>query len=173
MAALLLRNRLLGTDDGDDRQETLPLHRIGFPRHAAPAIASLLAKLPHQDILATTIDLPLQTALERLVSQQLQPLPPRVSIAALVVDAQSREIRAIVSGDGSAARAGALDLTLAWRSPGSALKPFLYGLAFQDGIVRPDTTIDDLPRHFGSYAPENFDRSFAGPSARPRRCSVR
>jgi len=48
------------------------------------------------------------------------------------------------------------------RSPGSALKPFVYALAFEGGIARPDSVIADLPLRFGSYAPENFDRGFAG-----------
>ena len=57
-----------------------------------------------------------------------RPMPPRASLSAMVVDAESREVRAVVSGDGSRGRGGALDLTRAWRSPGSALKPLLYGL---------------------------------------------
>jgi penicillin-binding protein 1C len=48
------------------------------------------------------------------------------------------------------------------RSPGSALKPLIYALAFEAGIVRPDTLLEDLPRRFGDYAPENYDRAFAG-----------
>ena len=55
-----------------------------------------------------------------------------------------------------------IDLTLAVRSPGSALKPFIYAMAFADGIAAPDTVVPDLPRRFGGYAPENFDRGFAG-----------
>ena len=59
-------------------------------------------------------------------------------------------------------RAGALDLTRAVRSPGSAMKPFIYAMAFEDGIAGPETRVEDLPRHFGAYAPEDFDRGFAG-----------
>ena len=51
---------------------------------------------------------------------------------------------------------------MAVRSPGSALKPFIYAMAFADGIAAPDTMVPDLPRRFGGYAPENFDRGFAG-----------
>src|ERR1700745_2370117 len=49
-----------------------------------------------------------------------------------------------------------------WRSPGSTLKPFIYGLAFEDGFVHPESLIDDRPIRFGSYAPENFDQTFQG-----------
>ena len=81
----------------------------------------------------------------------------------LIADAETREIRALYPGvwrDQS--RSGALDLTLAVRSPGSALKPFVYAMAFADGIAAPDTVVPDLPRRFGGYAPENFDRGFTG-----------
>jgi len=78
-------------------------------------------------------------------------------------DTATREVRALVAGDwANESRAGALDLTRAVRSPGSALKPFLYALAFERGLVTPGTLIADLPRHFGAYAPENFSRDFAG-----------
>ena len=105
----------------------------------------------------------MQQALERLAGERLQTLPPHVSLAMLVADAQTRELRAAYAGAwGDQGRAGALDLTQAVRSPGSALKPFIYALAFQDGIVAPDTVLADLPRRYGAYAPENFDRGFAG-----------
>ncbi len=111
----------------------------------------------------TTLDLPLQAALERLARTRLQSLPRRASLAILVADAATREILALYPGAwGDPARAGALDLTRAERSPGSALKPFIYAMAFADGIVAPETPVPDLPLHFGSYAPENFDRGFAG-----------
>jgi penicillin-binding protein 1C len=53
-------------------------------------------------------------------------------------------------------------MTRAVRSPGSTLKPFIYGLAFEDGFVHPESLIDDRPVRFGSYAPENFDMTFQG-----------
>ena len=59
-------------------------------------------------------------------------------------------------------RAGQVDMTRALRSPGSTLKPFIYGLGFEDGFVHPETLIDDRPMRFGNYAPENFDLTFQG-----------
>ena len=53
-------------------------------------------------------------------------------------------------------------MTRAVRSPGSTLKPFIYGLAFDDGVVAPETLVDDAPRRFGSYLPQNFDKRFYG-----------
>ena len=114
-------------------------------------------------ILRTTLDLPLQVALERLVAERLEGMPDRASVAVLVADAATREVRALVSGRwGDETRAGAMDLTRAVRSPGSALKPFLYAQAFADGVARPESLLTDLPRHFGAYAPENFDHGHAG-----------
>ena len=153
--AQALRDRVLAEAAG----VPVPTARIPFPRHAAQALAAL-----HPGpVLRTTLDLPLQAGLERLAGARLDAMGERVSIALLVADAGSREIRALVSGRwGDEARGGQLDLTRAVRSPGSALKPFLYALAFRDGVARPDTPLLDLPRHFGGYAPENYMRGHAG-----------
>lgn len=154
-AARLVRDRILAADGGD-----VPRSRLPMPRHAPQVVARLAG--PAQ--VTTTLDLPLQFALERLASDQLRRLPERASLALLVVDTHTREIRAVVSGGAGVgeARAGALDLTRAVRSPGSAMKPFIYAMAFEDGIAGPETGVEDLPRHFGAYAPEDFDRGFAG-----------
>ncbi len=138
----------------------VPRARAPFPRHAAQAVAGALELGP---VLRTTLDLPLQAGLERMAAARLETLPERVSLAILVADAPTRQIRALVSGRwGDEARGGALDLTRAVRSPGSALKPFLYAMAFEQGLARPDTALLDLPRHFGGYAPENYTRGHAG-----------
>ncbi len=114
--------------------------------------------------LHTTLSRPLQITLQRLADERLADLPANASLAIVIADAASREIRAIVSGGsaGGEGRAGALDLTRALRSPGSALKPFIYAMAFEDGVAAPSRVVSDLPRRFGGYAPENFDRGFAG-----------
>ena len=154
-AARQIRDRILRADGGD-----IPRSRLPLPRHAPQAVARLSGSAR----VITTLDLPLQFALERLASEQLRRLPERASLALLVLDADTREIRAIISGSETTneARASAMDLTRAERSPGSALKPFIYAMAFEDGIAGPETLLEDVPRHFGSYAPEDFDRGFAG-----------
>ena len=158
--ARIPRDRILGADGG-----AMPSARLPMPRHAWQAVAGLAAPgTPTSGRLETTLDLPLQAALERLAADRLATSPERASVAMLVLDAGTREIRASVSGGdaGREARSGALDLTRAVRSPGSALKPFIYAMAFEDGIAGPETRLMDLPRHFGAYAPEDFDRGFAG-----------
>ncbi len=157
--ARALRDRVLALYEPAAIGAPLPTHRVPLPRHAPQIVAAL----PPARRIATTLDLPLQAALERLANAQLAALPERASMALLIADARTREVRAIYGGAwGQESRAGALDLSRAIRSPGSALKPFIYALAFQDGITAPDAWLSDLPRHFGGYAPENFDRGFAG-----------
>jgi penicillin-binding protein 1C len=137
----------------------VPRRRVALPRLAPQAMAAL----PRAPRVETTLERPLQAALERLAAERLAGLPERASLALLIADLRRREIRALVGGDwGAEGRAGALDLTRAVRSPGSALKPFIYALAFAEGLGGPDSVIDDVPRRFGGYAPENFDRGFAG-----------
>ncbi|WP_424811807.1 penicillin-binding protein 1C [Roseococcus sp. YIM B11640] len=134
----------------------VPARRRPMPR-LAPHFARERREGP------TTIDLDLQRGVESLARETLRRLPERVSLALMVMDLSSRETRAIVGGDWmNPSRAGALDLTRAIRSPGSTLKPLIYALAFEAGIVTPDTVLEDVPRRFGDYAPENFDREFQG-----------
>ncbi len=157
--ARTVRDRVLSIGGLAPTDTPVPTARVALPHHAP----QLAASLPLAPQVRTTLDLPLQVALERLGRERLETLPQRASLALLVADARSREIRALYPGAWrDQARAGALDLTLAVRSPGSALKPFIYAMAFADGIAAPDTVVSDLPRRFGGYAPEDFDRGFAG-----------
>jgi penicillin-binding protein 1C len=154
-AARALRDRLAGTDAGPMPQRRQPM----------PALARLaIAPLAGPPLVRTTLDVPLQAALQALAAQRLAALPPRASLAVVVADIHDRAFRALVSGAGpDPDRAGSLDLTRAIRSPGSALKPFVYGMAFADGIAGPGTVLDDTPHRYGAYAPEDFGRDFAGP----------
>ena len=139
----------------------LPSTRLPMPG-LAPHLARELARQGESPI-RSSLDAGLQRASERLALEALARLPERASVALIIADLRTRETRALVGGAfGAENRAGALDLTRATRSPGSALKPFLYAMAFEQGLVRPDTLLSDLPRRFGAYAPENFDRGFTG-----------
>ncbi|MBR0680482.1 penicillin-binding protein 1C [Roseomonas eburnea] len=139
----------------------MPERRRAMPR-LAPHLSREMARGATAPV-TLTLDAPLQRATERLAADILPTLPDRAALAIVVADIETREVRALIGGEwGAESRAGALDLTRAVRSPGSALKPFLYAMAFERGIVQPGTLIADLPRHFGAYAPENFSRDFAG-----------
>ncbi|MFN6954462.1 MAG: transglycosylase domain-containing protein [Acetobacteraceae bacterium] len=136
---------------------------VAPPRMAGAGRVPPQTARPPPPRIATTLDASLQRAAERLLADALHGLPPQASAALLIADHGSGEIRALVGGAfGEEARAGSLDLTRAVRSPGSALKPALFGLAFDLGLVRPGTLLADLPERFGAYAPENFDGGFAG-----------
>ncbi|MGP8231974.1 MAG: penicillin-binding protein 1C [Methylovirgula sp.] len=145
-------------------QQDVPHGRLAFP-HLAPhaAEAALRADKEHGTH-HLTLSAGWQAALERLARESAQRLGPKISVAILVVDNATGEVRAHVGGADyfSAARAGAIDMTKALRSPGSALKPFIYALAFESGIAHPETVLDDRPVHFGQYAPEDFDLGFEG-----------
>src|SRR5690606_8872186 len=87
------------------------------------------------------------------------------SAALLVVDNESMEARAYLgtAAFGDAARLGHVDMVRAWRSPGSTLKPFVYGMALDDGLVHSQSLLVDAPQSFGGYRPGNFDAAFNGP----------
>ena len=166
-AVLLARAPGAGAVNADERahalDQTVPVRRQAMPR-LAPHLAREVARDAQPGArIPTTLDRDLQRAAERIAAEALRDLPDRAAVALVIVDIATREVRALVGGAfGDVPRAGMLDLTRAVRSPGSALKPFVYALAFEQGIARPDSLLSDLPLRFGSYAPENFDRGFAG-----------
>lgn len=150
----------------DDRRlaETLsaPLPgRHGFPDRAWQVSAKARRAAQGKDA-QSSIDASLQNDLQGLAQRRAESLGPDVQIAIMVVDVPTRGVRASI-GSASLKRAGGwLDLTAQARSPGSTLKPFIYAMAFDDGLAAPSTTIADLPKRFANYRPENFDRSFRG-----------
>ncbi len=137
--------------------------RRPFPLRAAHLSDRLIAT-SLSDRFETTLDGPLQRALETLARQSMRQQDPRLSIAMVVADHQTGEILASVGSPDFAddAREGFVDMTRALRSPGSTLKPFVYGLGFDRGLIHPETLIEDRPRSFGTYAPVNFDGQFRG-----------
>lgn len=116
-------------------------------------------------VLQTTLDAELQQRIEGLLLDRAGTLPPKVSIAALVIDNDTLEVLAYAgSADfADAARAAHVDMVRGVRSPGSALKPFLYALALDEGLVHSESLLVDAPQSFGGYAPGNFQASFSGP----------
>ncbi|MBV9136902.1 MAG: penicillin-binding protein 1C [Hyphomicrobiales bacterium] len=146
------------------RAEPIPYERRVFPALAAHAAQEAHEATPNERVIRLTLDARLQSALEALARQRLAPLDPRLSAAILVVDNATGELRAHVGSPDflSEQRSGSIDMARALRSPGSALKPFIYALAFEDGIAHPETLIDDRPARYGTYAPENFDLGYQG-----------
>ena len=134
------------------------------PHFARDVIASLDRQ---GGVHTTTLDWQLQAALEQYIARYTE---RRASIginnaSAMLVDHRSMEVLAAV---GSAdffddAIQGQVNGTRAKRSPGSTLKPFVYGLAIDKGLIHPMSLLKDAPRRFADYTPENFDRGFMGP----------
>ncbi|MDE2379801.1 MAG: penicillin-binding protein 1C [Bradyrhizobium sp.] len=142
----------------------VPKLRKPMPILAPHAADQALAVMKDAPVVRLTLDAGLQKVLEPLARDRATALGPNISVGIVVVDNDSGDVLAHV---GSAdyfdeARAGQVDMTRAVRSPGSTLKPFIYGLAFEDGFVHPESLIEDRPIRFGSYAPENFDMTFQG-----------
>ncbi|ODS01689.1 penicillin-binding protein 1C [Methyloceanibacter superfactus] len=145
------------------KTEPVPDARKPMPL-SAPHAADEAMTASQENAIRLTIDGRLQRRLERLARERSAALGDAMSAAIVVVDNESGEILARVASPNyfDAGRAGQVDLTRAVRSPGSALKPFIYGLGFEDGLVHPETLIEDRPIRYGDYAPENFDLTFQG-----------
>ncbi len=146
------------------RREPVPEARARFPMLAAPLADRLIAGQPPGAIVATTIDAALQRRLEDLLAERAAALDPRLSAALMVADFRTGDILASVGSPGflDTARQGFIDMTRARRSPGSTLKPLIYGIAFDEGIAHPETLIEDRPIRFGTFEPRNFDNRFRG-----------
>ena len=142
----------------------VPRLRKPMPILAPHSADQAIATVKDADVIALTLDSSLQKALEALARDRAVALGPNISVAIIAVDNQSGDVLARIGSPNyfDDRRAGQVDMTRAVRSPGSTLKPFIYGLAFEDGFVHPESLIDDRPIRFGSYAPENFDMTFQG-----------
>ncbi|MGE0767757.1 MAG: penicillin-binding protein 1C [Hyphomicrobiaceae bacterium] len=146
------------------RRAPMPKLRHAFPRLAPHLAEAEVARGPRLAVHRLTLDRDRQQALERLAREHAARVGPRISAAVIAVEHATGEVVAEVGSAGylDTDRQGAVDMTTAVRSPGSTLKPFIYGLAFERGIAHPETLIEDRPTRFGRYAPSNFDEDFHG-----------
>ncbi|CAN5333622.1 penicillin-binding protein 1C [soil metagenome] len=157
----LVRAHIL-TEAAAGEADAEPLPRRGaFPTLAWHLAGDLAASTPaSQPSVVSTIDADLQARLEPMAATVAASQGPDVTAAILVVEIKGRAVRALVGSAGRDRPGGWIDLTEAVRSPGSALKPFIYAFAFDDGTLAPDTQIDDAATRFADYQPENFDHVF-------------
>lgn len=130
-------------------------------------VDEILANVSFNNQITTTLDLNLQKLIERITQRYLarKTYLGVNNAAVLLIDSRNMEVKALL---GSAnffnhAIGGQINGTLVKRSPGSTLKPFIYALALDQGLIHPATVLKDVPRSFGNYNPENFDNDFAGP----------
>ncbi|WP_237155570.1 penicillin-binding protein 1C [Oryzibacter oryziterrae] len=144
--------------------EPLPKKRLDFPLLAAQAADRAIRIEPDKPEIRLTLDATMQGALERLAAERARAIGPHISVAILVAETVSGNVVASVGSAGlfDEKRQGFIDMTRAVRSPGSTLKPFIYGLAFESGYAHPETLVEDRPTEFAGYTPNNFDRQFRG-----------
>lgn len=143
-------------------REPLPGHKRPLPFVAPHLAARLVAGAPSGAVVRSTLEMGLQRGVEALVRRYGLAQEDGATAAVVVADHRRRQVRAYVSGHDFYGVAGQVDLVRAVRSPGSALKPFLYGLAMDDRVIHPETILEDRPLRYGGYAPRNFDTDFHG-----------
>lgn len=140
-----------------------------YPRKK-PQLAPLLARrlsqqYPDVNIIRSNIDLSLQYSLEDIAANRKNQLPPKNSLAILVVDHTDMSVKGYVGSVdfNDKERFGQVDIISSLRSPGSTLKPFMYALAIDDGMIHSESLLQDTPRISSDYRPTNFDEDFYGP----------
>jgi penicillin-binding protein 1C len=142
----------------------VPARRMQLPALAAHVGEAALRKEPGVRQHHTTLKKHVQEGLESVARAAALKLGPKLSLAMVMADAQTGEIVGEVGSADyfDASRSGWIDMTRVNRSPGSTLKPFIYGLAFEEGLVSQETIIEDRPADFFGYRPRNFDMSYQG-----------
>ncbi len=152
-----------------DEAQSAAAEPIRARRHEMPFVAPHESRRAHLDgpgrpVHRLTLDKDLQLSLESLARQKISAYPPPISMAIVVADHLSGEILASVGAPDmlDTQRLGHVDMTRAVRSPGSTLKPFIYGLAFEEGIGLPDSLIVDRAIDISGYQPTNFDQAYQG-----------
>lgn len=150
--------------------DTLP---FAAPHAVDALVSNTLQMAPTQKIRQTEIRATIDSRLQRLLERQVRAYVgthQRVGIknaSAMLLDTRTMDVKAVVgsvdffNGDIE----GQVNGTLAKRSPGSTLKPFVYALGIDQGVLHPLTVLRDAPSSFGPFSPENFDGQFVGPIA--------
>jgi len=173
--ALTVRNkvlhRLAGQKIWSNQIVNQALQEPVIAQHNTQSIvAPLLSRrlkfaMPKQSIINTFINIDMQLGIAELVKNYVQSLPNKTSAAVLIVENKSLKVKTYI---GSAdffnnQRLGHVDMVSAIRSPGSTLKPFLYGLAIDEGLIHSQSLLINAPLSFDGYKPQNFSRHFTGP----------
>ncbi|HYB10135.1 MAG TPA: penicillin-binding protein 1C [Alphaproteobacteria bacterium] len=154
------RGALSRTALADAKQEAMPSRRASMPFSAPHLAFEFASKASQGSTIRTTLDGQLQARIEALVRRES--LEKEASAAILVVENSGRRVRAYLGSADFNSAAGQIDLVRAKRSPGSTLKPFIYGMGFDALLCHPDTIVEDAPLRIGDYAPQNFDREYHG-----------
>ena len=163
----MLKRRLINTQAFQEAMdEPIPTKRYKMPFNA-PHISRLLKQHhPNRDQIHATIDSHMQNRSEQILRQYLAPLQKQdISNGSVVImNTRTREILAMVGSYNffDKKKHGQVNGAIAPRSPGSALKPFIYGIALHRGFVTPSSLLNDVPVDYNGYRPVNYDRQNRG-----------
>ncbi|AFM06334.1 penicillin-binding protein 1C [Bernardetia litoralis DSM 6794] len=150
----------------DALEEPLDINFRKMSREAPHFSFFLHSKYPNQNVLETTLDRTIQQKVEQITQNYTRRLDKLgiYNAAILVVDNQTKEIRAYIGSQDfyDSLHSGQVDGVQAYRSPGSTLKPLIYGMAFDEGFLTPKQKLLDVPIDYDGYTPENFDKNFNG-----------
>ena len=161
LARMVEEGVITAGDAAAARKEGVPFARQPMPL-GAPHLAQRLVLADSPPLISTTLDANIQSSAERLARQERAYLDDGGDVALVVVENKTRNVLAYVGGTNYWGPSGQVDLAGRARSPGSALKPFIYGLAFDELILHPASRMQDQPTSFGDYAPRDFDGQFQG-----------
>jgi penicillin-binding protein 1C len=146
-----------------DRARLEEVHLSPWRRPVRAPHAAWLALSRSPSGCRTTIDVSLQRDVERLALAHDTTLPAEATAAVVVIDIPTGDVVALVGGtDPSDSAYGQVNVPRARRSPGSALKPFIYAAAFAANRLAPDSILFDVPINRGGWTPSNYDRTFRG-----------
>ncbi len=164
LARMLAAGVISAEDAARAKAERVAQARRDFPMLAPHVADDEVERHRGRTVHRLTLDYAAQANIEQLVRDYAATLGGRLSAAVVVVDHKTGEVIAHVGSPGllDASRFGGVDMTAAIRSPGSTLKPIIYGLAFELGLAHPETLIEDRPSRFGVYVPKNFDHDWHG-----------
>lgn len=133
----------------------------------APHFVNTVLIDSRQTDIVTTLDLKLQKLIEQVSKRYIErkKFQGVYNASVMLVDTRDMSIKALMGSANffDSVIGGQIDGSAIKRSPGSTLKPFIYGLALDQGLIHPNTVLKDVPRSFGTYNPENFDYEFVGP----------
>jgi penicillin-binding protein 1C len=165
LTMLFSKGMLDETAYGMALEEPLPERMLPFPALAPLASERLRRENPEKSRIYATLDRAIQEELQRIGAKHAAQFGSPITLAALVVENASGSLRGALGNArwGENTPGSWIDCTRVLRSPGSALKPFVYAAAFDRGYLTPDSLMADTPYGFGGRHPRNFDRIFRGP----------
>ncbi len=147
------------------QQEQVYAAKPSRPNYAPLLARKLIQAFPQQKKINSTIDYDLQIGLEDHLRNFISNQPDKSSAAVLVIDNKDGTVKAYIgSADfNDKSRFSDVDMISAIRSPGSTLKPFIYASAIDKGLIHSHSLLNDSPRYYSDYKPENFTGQFSGP----------